>query len=129
MKALKEKISEAHQFNFYRMARYLIIPAFLFIVLTLATGCDWSARWDLKRAEKAIRNADNANAEFWAEPEYRKAQANLVTAMDLAQERKINEARDAALEARDWANEATELSIRRREEMEKEHDGLNRKDY
>lgn len=91
-------------------------------------GCDWSARWDLKRAEKAIKLADKVNAEFWSEPEYRKAQKYLEIAMDLAHERKINEARDAALAAREWADEAIDLSIRRREEMEKEHDALNRKD-
>ncbi len=108
---------------------YLVLSIILFGVMVLSTGCDWSARWDLRRAEKAMKQADKANAEFWAAPEYRKAQRYLVIAMDLAQERKINEARDAALEAKEWADEATDLSIRRREEMEKEHDALGRKDY
>jgi len=70
-----------------------------------------------------------ANAEFWAEREYRKAQQALDLAVELAHGRKINEARDAALEAYEWALEAEDLSIRRFEEMQKEHDGLNRKDY
>jgi len=107
----------------------LIIPlVFLFTMLTL-TGCDWSCRWDLKRAEKAMKAADIANAEFWASTEYQKAQKYLIIAMDYARERKINEARDAAQEAREWASEATYLSIKRRDEMEKEHDGLDRKKY
>ncbi|MDP8239047.1 MAG: hypothetical protein P9X24_08145 [Candidatus Hatepunaea meridiana] len=107
----------------------LIIPlVFIFTAVTL-TGCDWSCRWDLKRAEKALKAADLANAEFWASPEYQKAQKYHVIAMDLARERRINEARDAAKEAREWAQEATFLSIRRQEEMEKEHDGLNSKKY
>ena len=96
----------------------------LAFVLTL-TGCDFSARWDLKRAERALKTADKANAERWAEREYQKAQAALIKAMDLAAENKINDARDAALDALEWAEEATELSIRRREEIEAEHDALN----
>ena len=107
----------------------LSVPLLLFCLVISLTGCDFSARWDLKRAEKALKAADKANAEFWAEPEYRKAQKYLVIAMDEARERNINAARDAALEAREWAEEATALSIRRREEMEEEHDGLNRKKY
>jgi len=103
----------------------LLLLLFLFIPLT---SCDFSARWDLKRAEKALKEADKANAEFWAEPEYRKAQQALVLAMQHAEDRLINESRDAAADARDWAEEATELSIRRRMEMEEEHDALNRKD-
>ncbi len=112
-----------------RQLTLLVIPLILICLAVTLTGCDFSAHWDLKRAEKALKEADRANAEFWAEPEYRKAQKSLIIAMDEAQERNINEARDAALEAREWAEEATELSIRRREEMEEEHDALNRKKF
>ena len=73
----------------------LSVPLLLFCLVISLTGCDFSARWDLKRAEKALKAADKANAEFWAEPEYRKAQKYLVIAMDEARERNINAARDA----------------------------------
>jgi len=117
------------EFNPLRKFQFKIMAMLLFGFFILVTGCDWSARWDLRKAEKAIKRCDVANAEFWAEPEYRKAQIALDLAVDLAHGRKINEARDAALEAYEWALEAEDLSIRRKEEMQQEHDGLNRKDY
>jgi len=107
----------------------MITPVILVLTAIVMSGCDISARWDLRRAERALKEADNAHAEQWAEREYRKAQKYLVEAMDLARERKINEARDAALEAKDWAEEATDLAIRRAEEMEKEHDALKSKKF
>ncbi len=104
-----------------------IIP--LILIALMLSGCDFSSTWDLKRAEKEMKKADEVNAEFWAEPEFKKAQKYLGIAVDLNHERKINEARDAALEARYWAREATELSIRRAEEMEREHDKVKIKDF
>ena len=106
----------------------IILSSVLFFafVLTL-TGCDFSARWDLKRAEKALNEADRVNAEHWAEKEYRKAQKALVEAMDLARVRSINAARDKALEARDWAEEAIMWAKIRAEEMEKEKRSLDSK--
>ncbi|MCF7811333.1 hypothetical protein K9N50_10150 [bacterium] len=125
----QKRITKFWRLTHVQRSGFVLISVFLFTSILLSTGCDWSARWDLRKAEKAIKQCDKVNAEFWAEPEYRKAQKALDLAMDLAHERKINEARDSALEAYEWALEATDLSIRRREEMEKEHDGLNRKDY
>ncbi len=112
----------------YKYGYLLIIMMFSMIAFSLA-GCDFSSRSDLERAERELKKADKANAEFWAEPEFKKAQKYLNEAMDFTHERKINEARDAALEARYWAREATELSIRRAEEMEREHDKLKIKDF
>jgi len=96
----------------------------LLVVVLATAGCDFSARRDLKRAEKALRQADELNAEFWAEPEYRKAQKAFDDAMDLARERKINEARDKATVAVDWAREAAMWAKIRAEEMQKEKEAL-----
>ena len=106
-----------------------MIPAILLISGLLISGCDFSARWDLRKAEKALKRADKANADFWAHREYQKAQKAFTKAMDEARVRNINNARDLALEAHDWAEEATFLSIRRAEEMQEEKDALNSKKY
>jgi hypothetical protein len=87
-------------------------------------GCDWSAKWDLRQADKALKEADKHHAEVWAEKEYRKAQAAMVEAMDYAKVRYINEARDKAAECRMWAEEATALAIERFQEMQEEKDKL-----
>jgi len=89
-------------------------------ILLAVSGCDWSAKWDLRQADKALKEADKHHAEVWAEKEYRKAQVALGEAMDLAKVRVINEARDKAAEAKMWAEEATELAIERYEEMQEE---------
>lgn len=89
-----------------------------------AAGCDWSAYPDLRRAEKVLKEADRLDAERWAEPEYRKAQKAFVEAMDLAKVRFVNEARDKAREAKEWAEEAIELTKFRQAQMEKEKERL-----
>lgn len=103
----------------------LALMMFLGGGLSLAlSSCDFSSRSDLRAAEKAMKSADDHHAEQWAEPEYRKAQAAFLEAMDYAKIRAVNEARDKAAEAKSWAEEATELSIKRQKEMEAEQDKL-----
>ncbi len=125
--------SEAHIEKSNRNSRQQLIVILMPIILICfglsLIGCDFSARWDLKRAEKALKEADRENAEFWAEREYRKAQKYLIEAMDYARDAKINEARDAASESRSWAEEAIALTIRRKADMQEEHDGLDRKKF
>ncbi|MDP8239049.1 MAG: hypothetical protein P9X24_08155 [Candidatus Hatepunaea meridiana] len=108
---------------------HLSVSVVLLCSLVLISGCDWSARWDLMRAEKALKTADKANAEHWATREYQKAQKFFVEAMDEARVRNVNNARDLALEARMWAEEATFLAIQRAEEMQKEKDAISSKKY
>jgi len=107
-----------------------IMPSIVvLLIIILASGCDWSARWDLRRAEKALKRADRLNAEFWSERDYSKAQKAFSEAQDLARVRKINEARDKALEAYEWAEEASLWAIIKADEMEKEKESLNSKKY
>ncbi|MBT3232440.1 MAG: hypothetical protein HN356_06445 [Calditrichaeota bacterium] len=110
--------------NRYFPNKYIYIFFAFFTFLIAFNGCDWSARWDLKRAEKALMKADKLNAEFWAEKEYTKAQNAFVEAMDLARVRDINLARDKAEEAKAWADEAIMWSEIRIDEMEKEKESL-----
>ena len=93
------------------------------------SSCDWSAMWDLKKAERALKRADKANAEFWCENEYRKAQKLFEEAQDLARARRINEARDKALEAFEWAEEAEHWAKFKAEEMAKEQESIESKKY
>ncbi|MBM3327902.1 MAG: hypothetical protein FJY67_00325 [Calditrichaeota bacterium] len=93
-------------------------------LFAFAAGCDFSAKSDLRKAEQYLKEADRLNAEFWAEKEYRKAQKAFVEAMDLEKVNYVNEARDKAAEAKDWAEEALLLTKVRRAEMEKEKERL-----
>ena len=106
-----------------------ILISGLILMFGLMTGCDWSASWDLRKAEKALKRADRANAQFWCEKEYAKAQNAFDEGVDLARGRKINEARDKALEAYEWAEEAEYQSLRKAQEMEEEKASLNSKKY
>ncbi len=107
----------------------IITSIVLIVTIILVSGCDWSASWDMRRAEKALKRADKVNAEFWAGKEYGKAQKAFELAQDLARVRKVNEARDKALEAYEWAQEAEFWAIIKAEEMEKERESLNSKKY
>lgn len=102
----------------------ILTVAFLLTGVMVLNSCDWSARSDLRKAEKLLRQADDLNAEFWAEKEYRKAQRAFVEAMDLAKVRFVNDARDKAAESIQWCEEAILWTKIRRAEMEKEKDRL-----
>jgi uncharacterized membrane protein YcjF (UPF0283 family) len=43
----------------------LLLSIILLAALVMVTGCDWSAMWDLRRAEKILKKAEKLNAEFW----------------------------------------------------------------
>ncbi|MFC2150760.1 hypothetical protein ACFLQV_04590 [Calditrichota bacterium] len=110
------------------MKKIIVVSLLALFTLSLS-ACDWSAMWDLRRAEKMLKRADKANSEFWAEPEYHKAQKYFEEAMELAKIGKVNEARDKCALAYDWAEEAEMWAIRRAAEMERERESLNSKKY
>lgn len=101
---------------------------FAIIFGNVLVGCDWSARWDLKRAEKILKRAEDLNAEFCgldrASNAYHKAQLALEEGMELARHRYINEARDKATEAKDWAEEAVYWAEVYNEQLAKEKESL-----
>jgi len=107
---------------------YFLTIVIVFIATLLFASCDFSSMSDVKRAEKQLKKADDVNAEFWAEREYKKAQKWMNIAIDFNHERKINEARDAAQESYDWSIEAINLSIKRAKDMEEERAGIKSKD-
>ncbi len=108
-------------------SQYKFLSQSLLVVLFLAiamSGCDYSARSDLKAMDKAMKDAEENNADQWAEREFKKAQAAFGEAQDLARNREINKARDKAVEAKGYADEALELTLKRKAEMEAERDRL-----
>ena len=97
----------------------------LLIAMTLPlSGCDVSSRRDMRKAEKMLKQAEKANAEHWAEDEYKKAQRYFEEAMDLGRERRINESRDKAEDAFLWAEDAYLLAVSRYEDMQREKASL-----
>ena len=107
------------------MNKPFITVALIAVVFTIAlSGCDYSAKSDLRAMDKAMKEAEDNNADQWAETEFKKAQAAFGEAQDLARNREINRARDKAVEAKGWADEATELTLKRKAEMEAEKDRL-----
>ena len=108
-------------------ARSILLVALLAAATVSLSGCDVSARWDLRRAEKLLHQCDDLNAEFWANKEYRRAQKLFDEAVELARARKINEARDKAAECRDWAEEALMWTKLRMAQMEEEKERVHSK--
>lgn len=90
----------------------------------MVTGCDSSAKSDLKAADKLMKEADKLECDQWANEEYVKAQKLLVEAMDLAKVNAVNEARTKAEESKSWAQEAIDLAKARKAAMDKEKDAL-----
>ncbi len=101
---------------------FVLTAVFLLTLMIMGIGCDFSARSDLRKAEKAMNEADMVKAEHYAEKEYRRAQKAFDLAMMYERDNQINQARDHALEAKEWAEEAVKLSIKRIEELEKEQE-------
>ena len=97
-------------------------------LVTIFSGCDWSAKWDLRRAEKVLNHATELNAEFCGEHHarsyYLKAQAALEEGMHYARRRDINLARDKAQEAKDWAEEAVWWAQKYHDEIAREKESL-----
>jgi len=104
------------------MSRYSVL--FSLLLATVFSGCDATAKSDLRSAENVIKEADKVHAEQWAEREYRLAEAALNEGVALNRVNAINEARDKAEEAKSWARQAIDLAIARAADMEAEKDRL-----
>ncbi len=106
----------------------LLLTILLLAASVISSGCDWSAMWDLKRAEKILKQAEKLNAEFCgfdrAQDAYRKSQKALDEGMTLARHRFINEARDKAEEARAWAEEAVYWAQIHNQQIQREKDAI-----
>ena len=110
-----------------RYRKYMIM-LLLGFGLTSISGCDFSARWDLRRAEKLLDEATRLSADtsgdHKAKRAYFKAQEALEEGMYYARRRDINLARDKAQEAKDWAEEAIGYATIHNEQIQREKDAL-----
>ncbi len=111
-----------------QILKKILFVSIICVITALVSGCDWSARWDLRRAEKVLDKATELNAEFCGEHHarkaYLKAQSALEEGMYYARRRDINLARDKAQEAKDWAEEAVFWAEKYHEEIRKEKESL-----
>ena len=89
-------------------------------------GCDTTAERELKRAEKAINEAQQANAEEYATEDYLAAELNLNEAVELAHNNRIQESRQAAIKAKLRAEDALRKAKERQNILDAEMDELGR---
>ena len=120
-------IRQNMEYIFVNYRNYFLISMTAVILITLA-GCDWSAKWDLRRAEKVLNEAAALNADTGGDPKakraYFKAQAALEEGMYYARRRDVNLARDKAQEAKDWAEEAVMWAQWYIDDIEREKEAL-----
>lgn len=100
-----------------------ILVAFFSLSLT---GCDVTAERELKRAEKAIEEARDINAEEHATEDYLAAEELLVEAVELAKDNRVQEARHTAIKAKLRAEDAANKAQERMKILDEEMDELGR---
>ncbi len=76
------------------------------ITVLIFSGCETSADIELKRAEKAINEAQAVGADATASEDFSSAEQLLSEAQELARSNKILEARQTAIEAKVRADDA-----------------------
>jgi len=106
--------------------KYLLSIITVALLAVALIGCDTTAERELKRAEKAINEAQQANAEEYATEDYLKAEQYLVEAVELAQDNRIQEARQLAIKAKLSAEDGLRKAQERQRIMESEMDRLGR---
>ena len=104
-------------------ALILMITAFLCLYLA---GCDVTADRELRRAEKAINEAQEYNAEEHATDDFLAAEQLLIEADELANDNRIQEARQAAIKAKLKAEDALKKAQERQRILDAEMDEIGR---
>ena len=89
-------------------------------------GCDVTAERELRRAEKAINEAQQYNAEEHATDDFLEAEQLLVEAVELAEDNRIQEARQTAIKSKLRAEDALRKAQERRRILDAEMDELGR---
>ena len=102
----------------------MLLVAALFCAFMVS--CDTTAERELHRAEKAINEAQQYNAEEHATADYLEAEELLVEASELAQDNRIQEARQAAIKSKLKAEDALKKAKERQRILDAEMDELGR---
>ncbi len=105
----------------------VVILTILVAVFSLSlTGCDVTAERELQRAERAIEEARDLNAEEHATEDYLAAEDLLVEAAELARDDRIQEARHVAIKAKLRAEDAAGKAQERMKILDEEMQELGR---
>lgn len=96
------------------------------IVAVSLVGCDTTADRELRRAEKALDEALEINADAYATDDYRRAEELLEEAAALANDGRIQEAREAAIKCKLRAEDAKRKAEERHQILDAEMDELGR---
>ena len=108
-----------------RISSLIMVGLTMLFSLSLV-GCDTTAERELKRAERALNEAQEYNAEEHATEDYLKAEELLVEASELAQDGRIQEARQAAIKAKLRAEDALRKAEERARILDAEMEELGR---
>jgi len=104
----------------------LILAGFIAILSLSLVGCDTSAERELRRAEEALLNAEEYDAEEHATDDFTKAEELLNEAADLARDNRVQEAREAAIKSKLAAEDALRKAKERAKILEAEMENLGR---
>lgn len=97
-----------------------------FLIAFVLVGCDTTADRELNRAERALDEALDVNADAYASDDYVAAEELLIEAAELARDNRIQEAREAAIKCKLRAEDAKKKALERHRIMEEEADRLGR---
>ena len=109
-----------------RYKTVLLLTGLLIVFSVGLTGCDTTADRELRRAEKALDAADAADAEASATEDYLAAEEFFNEAVRLAEENRIQEARQAAINAKLRAEDALKKAEERQHILDAEAERLGR---
>ncbi len=108
-----------------RVSNFILVGLALIFTLNLI-GCDMTAERELKRAERAINEAQQYDAEEHATDDYRAAEELLNEAAELAKDGRIQEARQTAINAKLRAEDAMRKAKERARILEQEMEEIGR---
>ncbi len=104
----------------------LLLFALLFAGSFLLWGCDTTANREIARAEKALDEALEVNADAYATEDYNAATELFQDATALAADKRIQEARTAAIKAKIRAEDAKKKAEERHKILEGEMERIGR---
>ncbi|MFH0765288.1 MAG: hypothetical protein V2A61_02595 [Calditrichota bacterium] len=108
-----------------RLVSILLLSAALIIAVSLS-GCDTTADRELRRAERALNEALEVNADSYATDDYTAAEELFQEAMELSRNNRIQEARAAAIKVKLRAEDAQRKAEERHRILQDEMDRLGR---
>ncbi len=98
----------------------------IIIVSSVSVGCDTTAERELRRAEAALDDAVEVDAEEHATDDFKAADELFQEAMEHNEDGRIQEARTAAIKSKLRAEDAMRKAEERLRVLNQEHDQLGR---